>query len=52
MKKIRKSDYLTMQVIAERLKCRPTALAIVRAITKLQRSATPKTAQRLPEQEK
>ncbi len=35
--KIRKSDYLTMQVVAERLGCKPDALAIVEAIERLKK---------------
>ena len=33
--KIKKADYLTMQVIAERLSCEPDALKIVEAIERL-----------------
>lgn len=42
MKKIRKSDYLTMQVIADRLGCLPDAEEIIRAIEKLKRRALTK----------
>lgn len=35
--KIRKSDYLTMTVVAERLGCKPDALAICEAIERLKK---------------
>ncbi len=37
--KIKKSDYLTMTVVAERLGCQPDALAICEAIERLKRRA-------------
>lgn len=42
VKKIRKSDYMTMEAVAERLGCKPDALAIVEAIERLKKRAASK----------
>lgn len=40
--KIKKADYLTMQVVAERLGCKPDALAICEKIERLKKRAAKK----------